>query len=301
MRMIGQLQGEDQAKRFGAFLYGQGIDNQVDPAREGGWEIWVLDETRIDEAGAHFEQFRQHPDDPTFVEKARTAAVQRQRDKAQETSGRARVIDARTAFYRPPIPYGVVTVSLIGISVAVAVLTKLGNDTRMIQPFAITRYAAVDDTIRWNSELPEIRQGQIWRLFTPMFVHFGILHILFNMWWLWDLGNIIEARRGRWQFLALVLVIAGLSNLAQYAVSGPAFGGMSGVVYGLLCYMWMQGKFNPRSDLSLNPQIVTFMAIWFVLCLTGFVGHVANTAHAAGAGVGAAWGYLAALWATRRH
>jgi GlpG protein len=78
------------------------------------------------------------------------------------------------------------------------------------------------------------------------------------------------------------------------------FGGMSGVVYGLLCYMWIQGKFNPAGDLSLNPQIVTFMIAWFFLCLTGLLRvDVANTAHAAGAVVGGVWGYLGARWATR--
>ena len=116
---------------------------------------------------------------------------------------------------------------------------------------------ARDQYIQWDPGLPEVRRGQVWRLFTPMFLHFDILHILFNMLWLRDLGSMIEARKTSWLLLLLVLVIAGTSNVAQYLVSGPAFGGMSGVVYGLLGYIWMQGRFNPASRLSLQPQTVT--------------------------------------------
>ena len=127
-----------------------------------------------------------------------------------------------------------------------------------------------------------------------MFLHFGFLHIFFNMLWLRDLGSMIEARKSTWMLLLLVLVIAGTSNLAQYLVSGPTFGGMSGVVYGLLGYIWMQGKFDPASKLSLEPQTVLFMIAWFFLCLFDLVGNVANTVHAVGLGVGIAWGFLAA-------
>ena len=300
MRMIGQLQDEGQARRFGEFLYGRGIDNQVDEARTGGWQIWVRDEARLDEAAAYWQEYAQNPQNPVFAAEAQAAVEQRQRQETQEAPKRARIVDARTAFYSPPIPYGVLTVTLIVISAAIFLLTGFGDDIRMVRPLLITEYLIEDRTILWQS-LPEVFHGQIWRLFTPMLVHFGFLHIFFNMWWLRDLGNIIEARRGKARFLAMVLVIAGISNVAQYVVGGPMFGGMSGVVYGLLCYLWMQGKFNPASDLSLNPQIVTYMIIWFFLCLVGIIPGIANTAHGAGAAVGAAWGYIGARWATRRR
>jgi GlpG protein len=134
-----------------------------------------------------------------------------------------------------------------------------------------------------------------------MFLHFNILHLLFNMLWLRDLGSMIEARKGSWMFLLLVLVLAGTSNVGQYLLSGPMFGGMSGVVYGLLGYIWMQSKFNPASGLSLQPQTVTMMILWFVLCLTGMVGHIANTVHAVGLAGGIAWGFLEAQFALMKQ
>jgi GlpG protein len=85
-----------------------------------------------------------------------------------------------------------------------------------------------------------------------------------------------------------------VSNVAQFLMSGPLFGGMSGVVYGLLGYVWMQGKFNPASNLHLQRQTVRLMIIWFFVCLTGLIGPIANTAHAVGAVMGIAWGYITA-------
>ena len=143
--------------------------------------------------------------------------------------------------------------------------------------------------------LPEIRHGEVWRLFTPIFIHLSPLHILFNMLWLRDLGSMIEGRQSSLHLLILTLVIAGCSNLAQCYTSGPVFGGMSGVVYGLLGYIWMRGKFDPASGLYVHPSTVWMMIIWFFACLIGIIPHVANAAHAAGLVIGMAWGYLSSL------
>jgi len=70
---------------------------------------------------------------------------------------------------------------------------------------------------------------------------------------------------------------------------------MSGVIYGLLGYVWLRGKFDPGSGLYLHPSTVTMMIIWFFLCLTGIVGSIANVTHAVGLGMGMAWGYLSSL------
>jgi GlpG protein len=138
--------------------------------------------------------------------------------------------------------------------------------------------------------------GEVWRLVTPIFIHFSILHILFNMLWLRDLGSMIEGRQSSLHLLVLVIAIGIISNLAQfYSSHSFMFGGMSGVIYGLLGYIWMRGKFDPASGLFVHSSTVSMMIIWFFLCLFGVIPHVANAAHGAGLVLGIAWGYLASL------
>jgi GlpG protein len=113
------------------------------------------------------------------------------------------------------------------------------------------------------------------------------------MLWLWDLGRMIEIKQGRLTLGLLVLTIAGLSNFCQYLMSGPLFGGMSGVVYGLLGYIWIRGRYDPRSGLYLDRRTVVLMIIWFLVCFTPlFLPYIANTAHAVGLGMGMAWGFI---------
>jgi len=147
----------------------------------------------------------------------------------------------------------------------------------------------------WRPLLATVLHGQIWRLVTPIFLHFGFLHIFFNMLWLRDLGSMIEGRQSSLFFTGQVLAFAVVSNLAQFFVAGGGFGGMSGVVYGLVGYIWIRGKLDPGSGVFLHSSTVTMMIIWFFVCLIGIMGPVANTAHAAGLLMGMAWGYLSSL------
>ena len=164
----------------------------------------------------------------------------------------------------------------------------------------ISEYIVIGGLSERISGLLEIRRGEVWRLFTPMFVHFGLPHLFFNMWWMLDLGTMIERRQSARLLLALVLVIAALSNFGQYLIGGPVFGGMSGVVYGLIGYIWLRGKLDLTSGLFLHSTTVMMAMIWFVLCLVHVIPNVANTAHSVGLGVGIAWGYISAILATRR-
>ena len=138
----------------------------------------------------------------------------------------------------------------------------------------------------YNANFYSIQRGQIWRLITPIFLHFNLLHILFNMMALIALGTAIEYRRGTLRYLLMVLLIAAGSNVTQFIMSGPAFGGMSGVVYGLFGYLWIKGKYDPTFGVRLNQEAITSMLLWLVLCMTGILGPIANAAHVAGLIIG---------------
>ena len=73
------------------------------------------------------------------------------------------------------------------------------------------------------------------------------------MFWLHDLGGQIEKRKGPKFFLSFILILALVSNLTQFVISGPAFGGMSGVVYGLFGYVWVKTRLDPEMAFAWTP------------------------------------------------
>jgi len=287
MRLIGHLGDESGARIFGDYLFVEGIDNHVEFEKDQGWAVWINDEDKIEQATNLLLGFRQNPADNRYAKKAKAAAEKRADEERKTEAFRKRIIQTDKVF-RPIVGYGLGAVSLvlIFISIGVFILSKFGKDLEAVASLFIGLP---------GSGLYELLHGQVWRLFTPIFIHFEILHILFNMLWLRDLGSMIESRQRSGFFILLVLTLAAVSNLAEYFVSGPIFGGMSGVVYGLFGYVWMRAKFDPSSGFFIHPTTVTIMMIWLVVCYTGWLGHVANTAHTAGLIMGGLWGYLGSL------
>jgi GlpG protein len=296
MRLIGHLADEQAAHTFADYLYVLKIASHLEFEKTDGWAIWINDEDKLEEAARLLADFRANPADPKYRAQARSAADLRAEAEKDAANYRQKVRDWRYLF-RPLTAYGFgpLTFALIVISVVVAIFSRMGADEQRITSLFITDYDVVGNLINWHAGLPEIRHGQVWRLITPIFIHFGLIHILFNMLWLRDLGSMIEGRQSPWHLAILVVVIAAVSNLAQYYYGGPRFGGMSGVVYGLLGYIWMRGRFDPGSGLYLHPSTVTMMIIWFFACFTPLIPNIANATHAAGLAIGIAGGYLSSL------
>ena len=145
-----------------------------------------------------------------------------------------------------------------------------------------------------------MRQGQIWRLITPIFLHQGWIHLLFNMSWMYYLGAQIEMRRGTVRFGGLVLLFALASNVLQAVTVGPSFLGMSGVVYGLFGYIWVKILAGLSNEYFLSDFTVFIMLFFLVLGFVGALdsmvgGGVANGAHLGGLLAGMAMGYVPAL------
>jgi GlpG protein len=125
--------------------------------------------------------------------------------------------------------------------------------------------------------------GQWWRLLGPALIHFSVLHIAFNLLWWWSLGKQIEMTFGLSSLLMLFVFSAGVSNVAQLLVSGPNFGGLSGVVYALVGCVWWLGWLKPSWGLSLPKPIVGFLLVWLVVGYLDILPvHMANTAHTVG-------------------
>ncbi|KAB2840808.1 rhomboid family intramembrane serine protease [bacterium] len=292
MRMIGNIDRKNAAQRFSDYLLVNGIPNQVEEEAGGGFSLWVHDDRHLPSAERLFAEFQRDPDAETYRGRGASAGAIRARE--ERLAKKSPVIDVRTHWHRLDTSIGPVTGVLILLSVGITLLAMADRSNELLDYFFITRYDVVGPYLEWSGGLPEVRHGQIWRLVTPIFIHSGVLHIVFNMLWLKDLGSELERRQGSLYFSILVLAVAILSNLGQYLLAGPNFGGMSGVVYGLLGYCWIRGRYDPSSGLSLNQGVVTMMIIWFVLCWTGLIGNVANWAHTFGLVAGMAWGFAAA-------
>ena len=294
MRSIGQIDLESDARRFSDFLYVQRIPNEIERSSEGRWDVWVHSDDDLTQAAEWLNVFRKNPAHPQFDAvkqaeelRASAAAAQERFEKKLRTRG---------DLFRRFAAYGLgpITAILIAVCVYVFIYSKLGDDIQRVQKLLFSEHRAAHDLGQRLLGSSEIRSGEAWRLLTPMFLHFSIIHILFNMLWLRDLGGMIETLESGRRLAALVLVGAAISNWAEYVVAGHSlFGGMSGVVYALLGYVWMKGRFDPGSGLYLHPQTVIMMLIWLVVCFTGMLGPIANYAHLAGLVVGTVWGFAA--------
>lgn len=161
----------------------------------------------------------------------------------------------------------------------------------------------------------KIRQGEIWRLFTPCILHAGLLHLGFNMLWLWILGRQIEQRIGWMRYLLLTLVVGIVGNTVQYIMSGPFFLGYSGIITGLAGFIWSRERIAPWEGYPLQRSMIKFLALFiiamfalqfgsFLLLLftsTNFTLNIANAAHIGGAIFGIFLGRLSFFDARGEH
>ena len=146
----------------------------------------------------------------------------------------------------------------------------------------------------------KIRQGEVWRLFTPTLLHYDFLHLLFNMSWLWFLGRQLEGRLGALRLALFIIIVGVIANISQYVMTGPHFLGFSGVAVGMVSFIWMRQKRAPWEGYPLQPGTTLFV-FYFVLaifalqlvvfCVQLFTTraltlNIANTAHIVGGLVG---------------
>lgn len=142
--------------------------------------------------------------------------------------------------------------------------------------------------------LPHLTEDfQIWRLITPIFFHFGFLHIAFNLV-MWEaFARRLERALGRLKLFSLLIVIAMLSNALEFAFlpQPAAFGGLSGVVYGIIGYMGVL-SLNPRLPYALRvPRGLLAVCLIFI-AFGFFMSGVANFCHVGGIAAGALWGFI---------
>ncbi len=131
-----------------------------------------------------------------------------------------------------------------------------------------------------------IREHQFWRLIAPAWLHWGVLHWLFNSLALWIFGRSLEKYLGPAGFILLVFCSALIGNLGQFIMSGPGFAGFSGVVYALIGAHAAGFVLAPKKDIWVSQSLVVMSILWMFMGIFGlsdlFSIHLANTAHVLG-------------------
>jgi GlpG protein len=208
--------------------------------------------------------------------------------------------------------YGVEGLSSTSNSPQAAALVQEYKDTPSWQGL----YALVVGEGQPGAPLFEkIREGEIWRLISPIFLHGDIFHLLFNMLWLYVLGTQLEIHLGIKRYLSFIFLTAAFTNTCQYLMSGPNFIGISGVLCAMITYVYVRQRVAPWEGYQLQRSTFLFITLFilgmfaiqvmsFLLTLwigQGFATSIANTAHLSGALLGLLLGVTPYFTSQRRE
>ena len=179
---------------------------------------------------------------------------------------------------------------IIIISIVVALISNFGSVIGIIEPLTFTKINISSQGFIITSDLNQtyIINNEWWRLITPIFLHFSIAHLAFNCLWIYILGDKIEKMDGALILIMLVIFSAVCSNLLQYLWTfSSLFGGLSGVIYGLIGFCMILEFESEKNRYHLPPALYLFMIAWLILGFAGILdlfgfGSVANFAHLGG-------------------
>ncbi|HHX81849.1 MAG TPA: rhomboid family intramembrane serine protease [Pseudomonadaceae bacterium] len=195
-----------------------------------------------------------------------------------------------TALNRSPL-----TLALVLACIALAFLAPLHRPTALTWALLYPDFSFGTRIIDLSRVVSQFTLEHFLRMLSPILLHAGAMHLVFNMLWLWELGKRIEQRQGSLWMLLTLVVLALLSNTAQYLYGGGNnFGGMSGVVYGLFAYVWMWQLFNRAAGLWLPRALIGFFLLSLLIMTWLQLDMIANEAHLGGFLAGMLFGALTA-------
>jgi rhomboid protease GluP len=179
---------------------------------------------------------------------------------------------------------------LLGINIAVWVIDALIGlvlGTLMRQPFPSVLLSLGAKHNQY------ILQGQIWRLFTPIFLHVGVIHLAFNSYAIYMIGPQIECFFGHWRFLSIYLLSGFYGVLFSFALSSMPSAGASGAIFGLIgtqaaFFYRYRNEFGQRGRRQLYS---TLSVIAFNLVLTFTAPSIDIWGHVGGLVAGAILGW----------
>lgn len=355
MRTIGSLGDEKQLETFIAYLVTQKIPVHVD--RESSPPtIWIKNEDQVAAAQEHFQKFLANPADSEYANVLEQAGEILRSEARRRAETRKLVKNYASQMrlgptYRAPLTVALTTLCVVLWILQTFALNPNGPKANAIErmfgsslyrtlAFAAISPAALNELNDRDIDDFRVRafnllRGELWRLVTPIFIHFGAWHIALNLISFWQLGRVLENRYGTWKLAIVILLIAVISNFLQGVmpvrwdgspIAGSAslasrqsempvrldgspiagfpdgwglsvFGGISGVVFGLLGFAWVKSRFDWKSGFYIPRATMIWAIAWIFLGISPLDrqllgADMANWAHGVGFLVGVALGYL---------
>ncbi|MDE1515623.1 rhomboid family intramembrane serine protease GlpG [Vibrio sp. dsl-7] len=268
MHLLISLHNPRAAQAFIDYMAAQHIEIQITPVANDRLTLWVTREQDFAAAQAELQLFLHNPTAKKYQAASWQLANPQRAQFSYVSPNLFSLIKAKAGGF---------TLLIMALCLVIFTLQSFGSGQ------------AVFNALHFPAQASQ--QWQVWRWVSHAVLHFSVLHIAFNLLWWWQLGGDIEQRLGSLKLIKLFVIAAIVSGTGQYWVEGANFGGLSGVVYALVGYLWVIGQRAPQLGLSIPRPLFGFMLAWLVL---GFVQPflaIANTAHLAGliSGVVVAW------------
>lgn len=275
MLMITSFTNPRVAQAFVDYMATQGVILTIQQHTQT--DVWLADESQAARVNEELARFLENPGDPRYL-------------AASWQSGQT---DSGLHYSRFPFlttireRAGPFTLLLMAACIIVFIIMNVVGD----QSVMIALAWPYDPSLEFD----------VWRYFSHALMHFSVMRILFNLLWWWYLGGAVEKRLGSGKLIVITLISALLSGYVQHKFSGPWFGGLSGVVYALMGYVWLRGERDPESGIYLQRGLITFALIWLIAGWFDLFGmSIANGAHVAGLAVGLAMAFADTLHARKR-
>lgn len=256
------------AQAFIDYMASRQIDIKLMPEGEGQFALWLVDDQHQVEAEAELKMFLSEPNDTKYQAASWDMAESRTNHFRYHSPSMMSMIKAKA---------GPFTLTIMAACIGIFILQQFGAGQPVFDALHFPAFAG--------------QEWQVWRWVSHALLHFSIMHIAFNLLWWWQLGGDIEQRLGSGKLLQLFVFSAALSGIGQFWVEGANFGGLSGVVYALVGYIWLMGYRAPEKGLLMPKPLIGFMLVWLVLGFVQPFMAIANTAHLVGllAGVMLGW------------
>ncbi len=293
MKLALAVKREVDLSLFSEYLRQQRIPHRINEAGNEQ-ELWVTSDTDADRVNAAY---------------AKVASGEMSLRRVEQADRETEPVSARIArliwsFMKLPVTLLTILITVLLYPVTWGI--EYNQFSAWFSAMTFVPFALTQAGLAFGSAAEVFARTEYWRLLTPMFIHFSLLHIVFNLLWFWELGRRIELGLGSFELMIVMLATSLCANVMQYAMTGPSlFGGMSGVVFGLLGFTLVWSRMLPAQSIAMPDAVYIFMFVFLALGFAGIVdllqlGSMANGAHLGGLLAGLVMGVAFALLERRK-